>query len=294
MAENVGLKIVKGPSSSELAGKLSSILQVPAVGVEHKLFPDGESYIKFEDGVVGEDVVLVQGLHPPQDTNLTQLLLMADCLKDLGAVSIRAVVPYMAYARQDRRFREGEAVSILTLFKLLKAVGVDEVLTVNIHSPWVLRNAAVRVKNIDATGLLATYILQAGVEKPLILAPGKKGLEMAASAAYVMETSYGHIESRRDPVTGIVTVSTDADPKGRETVLLDDVISTGQTMVKCVQLLRNMGASRIIVACVHGLFVGSAYEKISAAGADLIITTDTVPNPYAVASVAGLLASQLG
>ncbi|MEM2236878.1 MAG: ribose-phosphate diphosphokinase [Candidatus Caldarchaeum sp.] len=288
------MKIVKGPSSSELAGKLSSILQVPAVGVEHKLFPDGESYIRFEDGVAGEDVVLVQGLHPPQDTNLTQLLLMADCLKDLGAASIRAVIPYMAYARQDRRFREGEAVSILTLFKLLKAVGINEVLTVNIHSPWVLDNAAVRVKNIDATGLLATYIMQAGVEKPLILAPGKKGLEMAASAASVMETSYGHIESRRDPVTGAVTVSTDADPKGRETVLVDDVISTGQTMVKCVQLLRNMGASRIIVACVHGLFVGSAYEKISAAGADLIITTDTVPNPYAVASVAGLLASQLG
>ncbi|MEM2225087.1 MAG: ribose-phosphate diphosphokinase [Candidatus Caldarchaeum sp.] len=288
------MKVVKGPASSELAEKLSLFLHVPTVGVEHKLFPDGESYVRLEEGVEGDDVVLVQGLHPPQDTNLIRLLLMADCLRDLGAVSVKAVVPYMAYARQDKRFRESDAVSILTLLKLLKTVGIDEVLTVNIHSPWILNRSPVPVKNIDATGLLATYIMQAGVEKPLILAPGKKGLEMAAAAASVMETDYAHIESRRDPVTGVVTVSTDVNPRGRETVVIDDVISTGQTMVRCVEMLRKLGASKTIVACVHGLFVGSAIEKISAAGADLLITTDTVPNPYAVASVAGLIASHLG
>ncbi|MEM4186779.1 MAG: ribose-phosphate diphosphokinase, partial [Candidatus Caldarchaeum sp.] len=128
------MKVVKGPASSELAEKLSLFLHVPTVGVEHKLFPDGESYVRLEEGVEGDDVVLVQGLHPPQDTNLIRLLLMADCLRDLGAVSVKAVVPYMAYARQDKRFRESEAVSILTLLKLLKTVGIDEVLTVNIHS----------------------------------------------------------------------------------------------------------------------------------------------------------------
>jgi len=289
-----GLKVVKGPSSRGLAERLSVFLQRPTVDVEHKFFPDGESYVRVIGDVVGEDVVLVQGLHPPQDTHLTQLLLVADCLKDLGARKVTAIVPYMAYARQDRRFREGEAVSILTVLKAMKAAGVEEVVTVNIHSPWVRDSSPIPLKNVDATGLLATYVLQAGVEKPLVLSPGKKGVEMASSAAGVLETDFGHFESRRDPVTGQVSVYTDADPRGREVVLLDDVISTGQTMVKCVEALWQRGASKVIVACVHGLFVGNAVNKLSAAGVNLIISTDTVPNPFAVASVAGLLASEIG
>ncbi|MEM0384363.1 MAG: ribose-phosphate diphosphokinase [Candidatus Caldarchaeum sp.] len=287
------MKVVSGVSSADLAAKLSRFLNAPVVNVESKRFPDGESYVRVVGAVAGEEVVLVQGLHPPQDTHLTQLLLLADCLNDLGASSIRAVVPYMAYARQDRRFRDGEAVSILTVLKLLKTVGVSELITVNIHSPWILEKSAVPVRNVDATGLLASYLLQAGVEKPLVLSPGKKGLEMAASVASVMETDYAHVESRRNLEDGRVSVSVDADLGGREVVLVDDVISTGETMAKCVELARRKGAARVVVAAVHGLFVGSSVEKITSAGADLVMTTDTVPNPYAVASVAGLVAAQL-
>ncbi|MCS7129711.1 MAG: ribose-phosphate diphosphokinase, partial [Candidatus Caldarchaeum sp.] len=201
------MKIVKGCSSPELAVKISRFLNLELVDVEARQFPDGESYVRVDGSVGGEEVVLVHGLHPPQDRHLVQLMLTADCLRDLGASSVKAVVPYMAYARQDRRFKEGEAVSALAVLKVLKAAGVDSVMTVNIHSPWIIDKSPVPVKNVDATGLLASYVLQAGVEKPLILSPGKKGVEMAAYAASVLETDYAHVESRRSLEDGRVSVS---------------------------------------------------------------------------------------
>jgi len=276
-----------------LAEKVAHFVQKPILSLEHKLFPDGESYIRVEGDVKGEDVVVIQGLHPPQDKHLTELLLIADLLRDLGAEKVRAVIPYMAYARQDRRFREGEVVSIITVLKMLKAVGIDEAYTVNIHSPWVLENAPLKVVNMDASGLLAVSLSQLVSEKPLVLSPGKKGLEMASATASVLEADYGAVVSRRDTVTGEVSVELDADVSGRDVVLVDDVVSTGGTMARCVEIVKGRGAGKVLVACVHGLFIGDAAEKIQAAGASMIVATDTVPNPYAFTSVAGLIASQL-
>lgn len=287
------LKLAPGPASRKLAESVAHFTQKHLLRLEHKLFPDGESYIRFEGSVEGEDVVVFQGLHPPQDKHLTELLLMADLLKDMGASKVTAVIPYMAYARQDRRFRDGEAVSILTVLKMLKAAGVDEALTVNIHSPWVLENAPLKVVNLDATGLLAVSLTGLVGGRTLVLSPGKKGLEMASATASILDAEYGVIESRRDTVTGEVAVELGLDPSGRDVVLVDDVVSTGGTMAKCVELVKRRGAEKVLVACVHGLFIGDAAEKIQRAGASMMVATDTIPNPYVFASVAGLISSHL-
>lgn len=261
--------------------------------VVFKKFPDGESYVRIVGERVGEESAIVNGLHPPQDEHMMQLALLADSLAGLGSSNITAVIPYMAYARQDRRFMPGEPISFLTLTRMLASAGVNRIVTVNIHSPWTVEQSPIPIVNIDASGLLATLLLQAGYDKPLILSPGKKGRLMGEEAANVLETSFGVIESRRDPVTGEVAVSTDVRVDGMDVAILDDVISTGTTMVKSVQLVKKLGARRVAVLCVHGLFIGEAAQRIIEAGTNLILSTDTVPNQYAFGSVAGLIASRL-
>ncbi|MEM2992961.1 MAG: phosphoribosyltransferase family protein, partial [Candidatus Caldarchaeum sp.] len=132
-----------------------------------------------------------------------------------------------------------------------------------------------------------------GVEKLFLVSPGGKGEGMAAAVASVIETDYIAVKTMRSPETGEVEVKVEEIERGRQVVVVDDIISTGTTMAKTIQQLKAYNPSKIIVAAVHGLFIGSAAEKISSAGADLIFTTDTVPNPYGYASVAGLIASHL-
>ena len=136
------LIVVAGPASVELGHKVASFLKAKVVDMEFKRFPDGESYIRFADSVKDQDVVIVQTTSPPQDENLIQLLLIADNAEEMGAKSITAVAPYLAYARQDSVFRPGEALSVRTIVNLLKTCGVKRIITVNSHNPTVLKKNA--------------------------------------------------------------------------------------------------------------------------------------------------------
>jgi len=125
--------VVLGPASQDLGRKVADLLKSRIVSVIFKTFPDGESYLRLDGDVKGEEVVIVQTTGPPQDAHIMQLFLMVDAAKDLGAERVTAVVPYLAYARQDKRFLLGEAISIETFIKLIEASGTDRFLTVNIH-----------------------------------------------------------------------------------------------------------------------------------------------------------------
>ncbi|MCS7135811.1 MAG: ribose-phosphate diphosphokinase [Nitrososphaerota archaeon] len=288
------MKLVSGPASIELADKVSSILGLGLTKLEHKTFPDGESYFRYIDNLENDDVIIFQGTHPPQDKHILQLCLLSSGAKDLGARSVVAVIPYLAYAKQDRRFKEGEVISIDVVLNILKKSGVDKILTVNIHAPWIINRAPIPIENLDAVATLASYILQANMKNPLILAPGKKGEEMSAAAAKILNADYGAIKTKRDINTGAVEVSLEGiNVKDRDIIVIDDMISTGGTMVKAVSALKSAGARRIIVGCVHAIMIDDADRKILTSGADTIVATDTVPNKYAYASVAGLLAERL-
>jgi len=285
--------IVAGPASTHLAKKVASLSGLKNIELEHKLFPDGESYFRVRSQIDKDHIFVFQGTHPPQNSNLLQLMLIVDGLKGLGVRRVSAVVPYLAYARQDRRFLEGELVSLDTVLKMLKASGLDKILTFNIHSPKTLETSPIPVENLDATGLIASHLLQAGVHRPLVISPGKKGEEMASEVASILETDYAVVTTDRDRATGHVTVSLDADPRGREVVFVDDIISTGGTAIGAVQLCKARGAERVIVCCVHALLVDGADRKLMDSGASFVLATDTVPNEYGVASVSGLLAARL-
>ena len=151
------MKIISGPASKELAEKVSALTGYQNIPVASKIFPDGESYVRLEGDVKGENVAIVQTTCPPaQDGRLFQLAFMADAAKRAGASKVTAVVPYLAYARQDKMFLAGEGISVETIARMLKAAGIDELLTVNIHSEPALEKFPFPAKTVSAIPLLGT------------------------------------------------------------------------------------------------------------------------------------------
>jgi ribose-phosphate pyrophosphokinase len=288
------LIIILGPASVELGQKIAEFLSAKAVSVEFKRFPDGESYIRFDDNVENEDIVIVQTTSPPQNENMVQLFLMADNAKDMGAKSISAVVPYFAYARQDSVFRPGEALSVKTMVTLLKTCGVNRIITVNSHNPAILKTMPIPIEDLSAISLLAQHFKTKGFKNAFSVSLGKKGMETAAEAKRVLKGGCDYISTQRDRVTGNVTIEKKKLPvKNRDVIIFDDIISSGGTMIKAVGWVKEQGGKRVYAACVHPLLVGDTRDKILKAGADGVVGTDSVPSPVSEVSIAPLIAEAL-
>ncbi len=290
------MKVLPGPASTELGWNIAKLLHAEVVPVLYKAFPDGESYIRFEtESLQDEDVVLVQTTSPPQDQRLLQLLLMADNALDLKAKNITAVVPYFAYSRQDKRFLLGEAFSIKTIVRLLEKCGVNKIITFNAHSPSSLRSFNVPVDDLSAIPLLAEYFMAKGLVKNAVsLSLGKKALSVAAEAHSILKGGFDYVSTRRDVVTGNVTLEEKMLPiENRDVVIFDDIISSGGTMAKAVKLAKDQGASKIYAACVHPLLIGDSQKRIMDNGAEDIVGTDSVPSPASKVSIAPLVAKAL-
>ena len=280
--------LVGGPASSYLAEKLSKLSGMELLRIEHKLFPDGESYIRFpSERFRGEDLLIVQGTHPPQDRHIFQACLLAETALDLGARSVSLLAPYLAYARQDKRFLEGEAVSAQILLKLMKAAGYRKIYTVNVHSPWIAERSPIPLIDIHAEEALAEYVEGRGLRDLVVVSVGKKGECMARMVAERLGVEYSVAKSTRDRETGEVKVELGGLRLRENVLVVDDIISTGGTMAKLVQAIKAMGAKRVIAACIHALMIGDASEKIFKAGASEIIASDAIPSKYSEYSVAG-------
>ncbi len=288
------LIVIPGPASVELGKQIAAQLAVKIVPVEFKRFPDGESYIRFDGNVEGEDVVIVQTTGPPQNENLVQLLLMADNAKDMHAKSIIVVTPYFAYARQDSRFRLGEALSIKTIVTLLKTCGVSRIISVNAHNPAILKNLPVPIEDLSAISLLAQHFKKQGFKSAFSLSMGKKGLDVAIEASKVLEGKCDYVPTQRDRITGNVTIEKKQLPiKDKDVIIFDDIISSGGTMMKAVAWVKEQKARRVYAACVHPLLIGDVKEKILKSGAEGVVGTDTVQSAVSVVSVAPLIVKAL-
>ena len=286
--------VVPGPASVELGRKIAESLKAKVISVEFKRFPDGESYIRFEDTVKNEDVVIVQTTSPPQNENLVQLLLMADNTNEMGAKTITAVVPYFAYASQDSVFLPGEALSVKTVVKLLKTCGVTRILTVNSHNPVVLRTLPVPIEDLSAISLLAQYFKNKGFKDAFSVSMGKKGLPTAAEADKVLKGGCDYIPTQRDRITGNVTIEKKPIPvKNCTAIVFDDIISSGGTMIKAVSWLKEQGANKVYAACVHPLLIGDTRDRILKAGAEAVVGTDSIPSSVSEVSVGPLIAEAL-
>lgn len=290
--------VIPGPASLGLGWRIATELGVEPHPVEHRVFPDGESYIKLTKPVQGEAVAIVQTTSPNPDTRLMQLLLMAQTAKDFGANRVVAVIPYLAYARQDKRFLDMEALSLDVIVRLLEAAGVSDLVVVNIHNEASVRaieaKHGVKVHNLSAVPLLAEYLKKKGFDGAYSLSPDKGAIYIAEAASKVLGGGFNFFEKTRDRKTGEIRMEIkNLDIAGRRAVVFDDMISSGGTMAKAVEALKAQGAERVAAACTHVLYMPGAEEKIRTAGADPILSTDTIETPFSRVTVAGLIAGKL-
>ncbi len=288
------MKIILGPASTTLGEKIAELTNYKKVPVTHRTFPDGETYIRLEGNVQNEHAVIVQTTSTTQDTRLVQLAFIANAAKRNGAKKVTAAVPYLAYARQDKMFLQGENISVETVTAMLKAAGVDALITVNIHAENALNKFPFPAKTLSAIPLLAEYFVQKGCKKAFALSPDTGAMYIAQQAQEVLGGEAGHLDKQRDRHTGQTTQTAKGlNVKGKTVIIFDDIISTGGTIAGAAKILKEQGAKKIFAACVHPLLVGDAEKRILDAGVEEIVGTDSVPSHVTKVTLAPLIAKAL-
>ncbi|MGC8596915.1 MAG: ribose-phosphate diphosphokinase [Thermocladium sp.] len=261
---------------------------VGSKGIEliYKVFPDGEQYVRLPTSVAGEHVIYVTRAYPNQDRSLVRSLLVINALKDLGASRVGLFMPYMPYARQDRRFLDGEAISIDYIIKSLKNAGLDELFVVDIHKPEVLERNGL---GINLEPFQAYSSLLSNLKNPLVLSPDVGSLWRAKKLAQLISADFDYLEKTRDRFTGQVSIKPkDISAAGRDVVIIDDIIATGGTIVNGINALKGE-ALTIRVIAAHCLLLNDADQKIINAGAAEIICSNSILTNYSKADVSQLL-----
>ncbi|MGB6674161.1 MAG: ribose-phosphate pyrophosphokinase [Candidatus Nitrosopolaris sp.] len=290
------VSIIAGPSSVDLATAIAKHLDAELVPVDFRIFPDGESKIKMRR-VDKDYCIVVQSTYPPTDRHLLQALMMIKRCSENGAANVCAVMPYMAYSRQDRAFLDGEVVSMALVAKLIETVGTKRLITVDIHSPASLSYFTIDTQNISAVGLLADYAaVKIKLNAPIVVSPDMGGAKRAVKFARMLGTDMVALKKSRDKDTAEVIIEEkelNSSVVGRDLILLDDMISTGESIVEACRFLRRYKPNKIYAICTHALLIGDATTRIKAAGVEEIISTNSVPGINAKVDLAPLITTKL-
>ncbi len=258
--------------------KIASLLGGEIIRAYTKDHPDGELYLRLEGRVRGKRVLITQSMYPMQDRKFIELLLAVDAAIRGGASEVDLLISYLAYARQDKVFLEGEPVSISVILKSIKDLGVNRVFVIEPHSDIPRKIYGEGFVEIDGITPLAPQFI--GEEGLAIFSPDIGGIERARRLASKLPNVYGvyHIEKQRDRYTGEVRsfINEEIDLKGKKALIVDDIISTGGTIANAAKLILEKGASKVYVACAHPIFVKGSVERIRAAGVSRIVCGKTV------------------
>ncbi|RAH15534.1 MAG: hypothetical protein CMB58_005445 [Methanobacteriota archaeon] len=304
------MPVVSGSSGRELATSLAGVLGMEHVSLESRKFPDGEGYVRvpresFEQ-IRSEPVILVSNTYP--DSGIMRTILLLEAISDVrrGDLSnyrgvepqklddvgpgIYLAIPYFGYARQDKRFSPGEAVSARVIADIMGRI-CDGIVILDLHEPKVLADMSVPVKFVSSMPEIADLL---GMEsKPdFILSPDKGAISRASEVAALMGCEFSYLEKTRIDAHTIEHTPKDLDVDGKVVAIVDDMISTGGTICRASDALRRQGATAVFAACTHGLFTGGALSRL-ANHVDGVFTTDSLPNPRAVVSAAPALARGL-
>jgi len=288
------ISVISGKASEDLAKRLSKKLKANLVKSKVRVFPDGESKITLSGKLSKRKSIVVQSIYPPVDTNLVQALSLISKAKETSSEVI-AVIPYMGYARQDREFLPGEIVTMKVLAKLFKGVGASKIIAVDIHSVIGLKHFTIKTENVTAIPDLVMYFKKLSLKNPLVVSPDKGGKNRAKEFAEKFESEYIALEKKRNKKTGKVQIKTKNSDTvvGRDLILVDDMISTGGSIIKATQFLKKQKCKRVYVACTHALLMNDAEKKIRKAGVTSIVSTNTIPGKTSVVDVSNTIAKAI-
>ena len=278
------MHVIGGTASTALAERISRELGNAPFGIPYtKRFPDGEMYVRIGGRLEGDDVVVVQSTRTDED--LVELLLLEDAVREAGARRTLVVVPYFGYARQDRRFFPGEAVSARALCRHVE-LDADIVVTVDLHSSQTLSQFTKPAFEASGIPAIARRLRERPVD--LLVSPDKGGIERARRMARLLDKPWLSLEKKRIDSEHVELTFPGEVPvplEGKHAVIVDDVITTGGTIVEAAKLLKRHNVGVVSAACTHGLFLRDAFERIKAV-VDEVYSTDTLGNPAEKASVA--------
>ena len=280
--------IVGGSSSRDLAKELSNKLGCTYVQASTTRFPDGECYTRIDTASLDDDVVIVQNTFP--DSNIIEMFLLQDAVRKMGAKKITLVIPYFGYARQDRVFKPGEPESAKVMIKHLGLM-CDSVYTVDIHKESILDYFECHHKDLKAAPAIAEHFKNRKID--LVLSPDLGARDRARAVGEKLGVPFDYLEKVRLSGSDVKISPATMDCMGKNILIVDDMISTGGTIIAAKQALKEAGAASISVACTHGLFVNNALERLTGNALETVLCCNTLENEVSNISVAGIIIDAL-
>jgi len=296
-----GIKVISGSSHMGLVQEVVDCLDISMCDTTITTFSDGEIMIQINENVRGTDAFVIQSTCPPVNDNIMKLLLIIDALKRASAGRITAVVPYYGYARQDRKVQPRVPISSKLVADLITAAGANRVLAVDLHAGQIQGFFNIPVDHLYASPVLLDYIRGRNFKDLVIVSPDAGGVERARAFAKRLQCSLAIVDKRREVANVSQVMNVIGDVKGRDTLLLDDMIDTAGTTTQAASALKEHGAHRVFAASTHAVLSGPAIDRINSSIIEEVIVVNTIPldskkekcSKLTVLSIAPLLAEAI-
>ena len=278
--------VFSGNANPELAKEITRFLGIPLSDAVVSQFSDGEINIEICENVRGRDVFIVQPTCPPTHKYLMELILMVDALRRASAARITAVIPYFGYGRQDRRVRSIRVpISAKVVADMIANVGVDRVMTVDLHAEQIQGFFNCAVENVYGLPLMTEDVERQNYQKPTVVSPDIGGVVRARAMAKILNTELAIIDKRRPEANQIEVMNIIGEVTGRTCILIDDIVDTAGTLCKAAEALKERGASKVVAYCTHAVLSGKALEDIEKSALDTMVVTNSIPtSPAALKS----------
>ena len=289
------MKIFSGTSNQTLAASIAKNVGIELGKCTVSSFPDGETFVKIDENVRGEDVYLVQSTCPPTNHNLMEMFIMIDALRRASAARITAVIPFYGYARQDRKDQPRVPITAKLVANLIVTAGATRVLTMDLHAQQIQGFFDIPVDHLYAAPVMYDYLKQKNLKDFIVVSPDVGGLKMAYAYSQFLDTELAIVAKRRKSASEVESMGIIGDVDGRNILLVDDLTETAGTLTQAAALLRKNGAKQILACVSHALLNDTGIERLRKSSIDELITTDTVCRPVidgvniTTLSVAGLL-----
>jgi ribose-phosphate pyrophosphokinase len=289
------VKIFSGTANEPLARAICKSVGCELGKCTIQPFPDGETFVKIEENVRGEEVYIVQPTSPPTNHNLMELFIMIDALRRASAKRITAVLPFYGYARQDRKDQPRVPITAKLVANLLVAAGANRILTIDLHAQQIQGFFDIPVDHLYAAPVMYEYLRKKNLKDLVVVSPDVGGLKMAHAYSQVLEAGLAIVAKRRKSATEVESMAVIGDIKGKNILLVDDLTETAGTLTQAAALLKKKGAKNILACVSHAILSEIGIERLRKSVIDELITTDTVQRSpidgvkIVTLSVAGLL-----